>query len=67
MSERIARLNSAARAEKHDCDDGQVFHDGLLVVMTQMDDGFDALRHHLHCGASACRADFSAWSKTLQP
>jgi hypothetical protein len=31
MSERIAGLNGAARAEKNDCDDEQVFHDGLVV------------------------------------
>src|SRR5207302_6212371 len=60
MSERIGRLNGATRAEKHDCDDEQVFHDGLLVVVTQKDDGFDALRHPLYHGASACRADFDA-------
>jgi hypothetical protein len=63
MSERITRLNSATRAEKHDCDDEQVFHDGLLVVVTQKDDGFDALWHRMHFGASACRADFSARPK----
>jgi len=60
MSERIGRLNGATRAEKHDCDDEQVFHDGLLVVVTQKDDGFDALWHPLYHGASACRADFDA-------
>ena len=53
MSERIGRLNGATRAEKHDCDDEQVFHDGLLVVVTQNDD----------CGATACRADFGVRSK----
>jgi hypothetical protein len=58
MSERIAGLNGTARAEKHDCADEQVFHDGLLVVVTQKDDGFDALRHGTDYGASAYRADF---------
>jgi hypothetical protein len=67
MSERIARLNGAARAEKHDCDDEQVFHDGLLVVVTQKDDGFDAVWHRKHCGATACGADFGVRSKRLQP
>jgi len=47
MSERIGRLNGATRAEKHDCDDEQVFHDGLLVVVIQKDDGFDAVWHRL--------------------
>jgi len=59
MSERIGErgLNGTARAEKHDCADEQVFHDGLLVVVTQKNDGFDALRHHRHCDASAYPAD----------
>jgi len=58
VSERIAGLNGTTRAEKHDCADEQVFHDGLLVVVTQKDDGFDALRHRPHCGASASPDDF---------
>jgi len=60
MSERIGErgLNGTARAEKHDCADEQVFHDGLQVVVTQRNDGFGALRHHPHCDASAYPADF---------
>jgi len=50
MRERIAGLNGTARAEKHDCNDEQVFHDDLLVVVTL---GFDAKRQRLHCAASA--------------
>jgi hypothetical protein len=56
MSERIAGLNGAARAEKHDCDDEQVFHDDLVVVV---DESFDAMWHRLHCGAGGYRADFA--------
>jgi hypothetical protein len=55
MSERIARLNGAARAEKHDCGNEQVFHDGLVV---RVDNGFDAIRHHLHFDVSGYRGDF---------
>jgi hypothetical protein len=56
MSERIAGLNSATRAEKDDRGDEQAFHDGLVVVV---DEGFDAMWHRLHCGAGGYRADFA--------
>jgi hypothetical protein len=56
MSKRIGGLNGAARAEKHDCGDEQVFHDDLVVVVDEI---FDAMWHRLHCGAGGYRADFA--------
>ena len=67
MSERIGRLNGATRAEKHDCDDEQVFHDGLLVVVTQKDDGFDALMAPPVPWCERVSRQFQRAVETLQP
>jgi hypothetical protein len=58
MGERIARLNGTTRAEKQDCDDEQVFHDWLLVVVTQKDCGSMPYGTAPNHGANAYRADF---------